>query len=317
MTIDVPQLRDRFSGCLLGLALGDALGAPFEGKPTETMRARYPATADFLATMPAGELWYTDDTQMAIGVAQTIVDCQCIDHAELCRRFAENYRPQRGYGSGARKILQAMVDGEDHCWLAANLFPGGSFGNGAAMRVAPIGLFFHHDHEAIVEQARLSSLPTHVHRLAIEGAQLLALAVGFVTASNGFDRTDFFDHLSGHARSPEYAGPLRRAKEISGPRDLPLFGNGIEAASSVVTSIACFSLTPDSYEQTVANAILLGGDTDTIAAMAGAMSGAYLGRQGLPGRFLERLEDRHQGRAYLESLAVLLAASHEALVRRS
>lgn len=64
---------------------------------------------------------------------------------------------------------------------------------------------------------------------------------------------------------------IRRAARIDSAKDLGLFGNGIEAASSVVTAIACFGLTPDSYEQTIGNAILLGGDTDTIAPMAGAV----------------------------------------------
>jgi poly(ADP-ribose) glycohydrolase ARH3 len=82
-----------------------------------------------------------------------------------------------------------------------------------------------------------------------------------------------------------------------------LFGNGIEAQSSVVTAIACFGLTPDSFEQTIANAVLLGGDTDTIAAMAGAVSGAYLGTSALPQKLLAELENEGKGRDYLIRLA--------------
>jgi poly(ADP-ribose) glycohydrolase ARH3 len=304
------SMHDRFTGCLLGLALGDALGAPFEGLPTETITARYPTASHFIASPPEGELWYTDDTQMTIGVAETLISCGKIDEAELTRRFADNYRPQRGYGAGARKVLQAMVSGEDHETLVSRQFPGGSFGNGAAMRVAPVGLFFRHDHSAIAQHARASALPTHVHPLAIEGAQLLALAVGVASTMTTFDRKLFLDQLVERCKFAEFAGPLRRAKNIENRRDLLLFGNGIEATSSVVTSIACFCLSPDSYMDTVANAILLGGDTDTIAAMAGAISGAFLGHNGLPGALLERLEDRHQGRTYLTSLAEQLAMEH-------
>ena len=82
-----------------------------------------------------------------------------------------------------------------------------------------------------------------------------------------------------------------------------MFGNGIAAADSVVTAVACFGLTPHSYELTIANAILLGGDTDTIAAMAGAISGAFLGRQAIPQMLVDRLEDGYQGRTYIEQLA--------------
>jgi ADP-ribosylglycohydrolase len=78
----------------------------------------------------------------------------------------------------------------------------------------------------------------------------------------------------------------------------------------VVTAIGCFSLFPDSYVDTVANCVLLGGDTDTIAAMAGAISGTHLGVQEIPPSWLERLEDepKSKGRTYLTQLAERLAA---------
>jgi poly(ADP-ribose) glycohydrolase ARH3 len=207
-------------------------------------------------------------------------------------------------------ILEAMLKGEDHKWWAANHFPGGSLGNGAAMRVAPVGLVFRNVHELLWEQAKLSALPTHVHPLGIEGAQVLALAVALASQSAPLNREEFFGRLAERCASLEYAGPLRRAARIDNPKDLGLFGNGIEAASSVVTAIACFGLTPDSYEQTIGNAILLGGDTDTIAAMAGAVCGAHLGRRAIPQALLANLENKHQGRDYIEELARKLTAAH-------
>src|SRR4029078_7179155 len=142
-----------------------------------------------------------DDTQMAIGVAETLVECGRIDEDEICRRFAATYHPQRGYGRGARIVLEAMLAGHDHKFLAANHFPGGSFGNGAAIRVAPVGLMFRHTHDKLWEQARLSALPTHVHPLAIEGAQLLALAVGLASAADPIDRDEFFTILANRCSS--------------------------------------------------------------------------------------------------------------------
>jgi poly(ADP-ribose) glycohydrolase ARH3 len=304
------SLGDRFVGCLLGLAVGDALGANFEGQPAEAIAARFPTVRHLIQNPPAGELWYTDDTQMAIGVAETLVDCGCIDERQLCQRFAANYVPGRGYGRGARVILEAMIEGEDHKWLAENHFPGGSFGNGAAMRVAPVGLMFHNDTGRLWEEAKLSALPTHTHPLGIEGAQLLALAVGLAVSSTEFDREDFFNTLAARCSAAEYSGPLQRASLLDNPADLALFGNGIEAASSVVTAIATFSLSLDSYEQAIGSAILLGGDTDTIAAMAGAISGAFLGWQSIPSHLFEQLEDREQGRSYIKELANQLHAIH-------
>jgi poly(ADP-ribose) glycohydrolase ARH3 len=181
------------------------------------------------------------------------------------------------------------------------------------MRVAPVGLVFRHGHELIWQQARLSSLPTHVHPLGIEGAQVLALAVGLASTLDNFVREEFFGVLSSRCVSMEFRGALTRVARISDRRDLALFGNGVEATSSVVTAIACFGLTPDSFEETIGNAILLGGDTDTIAAMAGAISGAYLGRSAIPQLVIDRLENRNQGRAYIEQLAKDLYAVHQAI----
>ena len=245
---------------------------------------------------------------MAIGIAETLVACGCIDEQKLCQRFAANYVPGRGYGRGARVILEAMIEAEDHKWLAKNHFPGGSFGNGA-MRIAPVGLMFHHDTDRLWEEAKLSALPTHTHALGIEGAQLLRLPSVWPSAAD-FDREAFFDSLGNRCHAVEYSGPLRRASRIENPADVALYGNGIEAASSVVTAIVAFSLTPNSYEQTIGTAILLGGDTDTIAAMAGAISGAFLGWQSIPSHLLEHLEDREQGRSYIKDLAKQLYAAH-------
>ena len=206
MALSMANLSDCFTGSLLGLAVGDALGAYFEGQSLEYIAQRYRSVGQLIESPPSGELWYTDDTQMAIGVAETLIACRCIADDELCRNFAKNYTPQRGYGRGARVVLDAMVEGGDHRSIAANHFPGGSFGNGAAMRVAPVGLVFRHDESRLWEQAKLSALPTHVHPLGIEGAQLLALAVGLASKAEVLDREAFLTvgrkmHLPGVRRT--------------------------------------------------------------------------------------------------------------------
>ncbi|MCA9261876.1 MAG: ADP-ribosylglycohydrolase family protein [Planctomycetales bacterium] len=303
MSANSPSIEERFVGSLLGLAVGDALGAHFEGQSCDHIARQFPTANHLIDNPPPGELWYTDDTQMAIGIAETLVACGRIDEATLCAQFAANYLPQRGYGRGAKVVLQAMCDGEDHRFWAENLFPGGSFGNGAAMRVAPVGLLFRDDHDDVWEQARLSALPTHVHPLGVEGAQIVALAVAMASSVDQLDRDAYFENLALRCVSIEYRGPLGRARRLRHVRDLGLFGNGIEATASAVTAVASFGLTPDSYEETIGNAILLGGDTDTIAAMAGAISGAYLGVRAIPKHLLRSLEDRQQGKTYIEQLA--------------
>jgi len=100
-------LKDRFEGCLLGLAIGDALGGLFEAQDAAAIRARF-RTAEQLIAYPQEEIWYTDDTQMAIGVAETLATHGQIVEGPLCQAFVSNYVPSRGYGRGARAVLEAM-----------------------------------------------------------------------------------------------------------------------------------------------------------------------------------------------------------------
>lgn len=298
-----PSLRDRFRGCLLGLAVGDALGARFEGHyagGATGVRARFP-TVEALIAYPTDEIWYTDDTQMAIGVAEALLASGEIVEGELVRAFAANYVPSRGYGTGARYVLEAMEDGRDYAAIAASHFPGGSYGNGAAMRVAPVGVFFHADHARLWEQARLQSLPTHRHPLGVEGAQLLALAVAL--AMGPFDREAFFARLIEACVSAEFRTKLQQAAQARSVDDLAPLGNAITAVGSVPTAIASFALTPTSYADVIGNVILLGGDTDTLAAMAGAVAGAHVGLAGVPARLVGLLEASPKGREYLFALA--------------
>jgi poly(ADP-ribose) glycohydrolase ARH3 len=299
------SLEEAFRGCLLGLAAGDALGGCFEGQSADFIARRFRSPQVLLDAPPLETLHYTDDTQMAIGIAEALVADAAIREETLCRVFAANYVPSRGYGFGTRRVLEAMSAGEDHRAAAEAYYPGGSFGNGAAMRVAPVGLFFHPDSIEVREQARLSALPTHLHALAIEGAQLLALGVAFVVRAEAFDRAAFFTELLEHCTSEDYRRKLERAASLREPEELAVLGNGIQALESVPTALACFALSPEDYGTAIGRAILLGGDTDTIAAMTGALAGAYLGATAIPSSLLERLEDdpEGKGRSYLAKLA--------------
>lgn len=301
------SLQDRFAGCLLGLAVGDALGSHFEGQAPDWIWRRYSRPETLITDPPEAPWRYSDDTQMTIGVAEALLKDEEILEQSLCEAFVENYDPSRGYGRGARVILQAMEEGQDYRHWANELFPGGSFGNGAAMRVAPVGLLFHNDPDRLWEQARLASLPTHVHPLGIEGAQLLALAIAIGLREQSFDRGTLLAELRQRATTVDFQERLKIAERVQGRDDLFRLGNGIAAQDSVITSIACFMIWPDSYEHVVANAILLGGDTDTVAAMAGAISGAHLGAGAIPKHFLDALENGHKGKSYIERLAEQLA----------
>ncbi len=298
-----PTLHDRFRGCLVGHAIGDAIGAPFEGLTDDLIYHSFGLARDIVKHPPVEQLTYTDDTQMMIGVAEALLEHGQIIPETLCRAFTNNYEPNRGYGQGARKILEAMKSGQDVQALATTIFSGGSYGNGAAMRVSPIGLLFHDDEQKIKEQARLSAMPTHVHPLGIEGAILIASAIGYVIRENIFDRQHFFRTLATYVCEDEFLWQLSLAAKLKPGDSLASFGNSIEAHHSVVTSLACFAENSDSFTDVIARAIALGNDTDTIAAMAGAISGAYLGIQAIPQHYIDMYENGSKGIGYIDSLA--------------
>ena len=308
--IDHPR-REQFLGCLIGQAVGDGLGAPFEGLFEDMVYKLGPP--DVIVANPPEETYYTDDTQMAIGVAETLVGCGRIDEATLCAAFVANYDPARGYGSGARRVLGVMGEGGDWRTLARELFPGGSLGNGAAMRAAPVGLMFCDDLDEVAEQARLSALPTHVHPIGIDGARMIALAVALAVREPTFHRATFFQELARRAETEEFRWQMATAARMRPSAALGCFGNSLEAHRSVTTAVAAFASAPDDYSRVIARAIGQGNDTDTLAAMAGAICGARLGIEAIPGNLVAKLEDHRKGREYLLQLAGDLHDAHRRL----
>lgn len=296
-------IADRFLGCFLGQSIGDAVGSPIEGMAPD-MIYQFFGDSQALMQVPADrELHYTDDTEMMIGVAETLCDHGRIIEERLVERFVANLNPARGYGPGAIRVLQVMSEGGNWKHLTETMFPGGSYGNGAAMRVAPVGLLFHSDLDRVWHEARLSALPTHVHPMGIEGAQLLAVAVAWLMTHPVFDRDALYAELLRRAVTDEFRWLLSTASNLSIDDSVSILGNGIEAQRSVVTSIACFALSPDDYVEAVGRAIGLGGDTDTLGAMTGALSGTHLSIAGLPGDLVNQLENGERGRDEIVSLA--------------
>lgn len=297
-------LRSKFLGCLLGAALGDALGASFEG------RGRGPGKAQGLLE-GKGVLRYTDDTHMMIGVAESLVACRGFDGRHMARTFIQNFErePWRGYGPGPPRVFRLIKSGKSWDKASELIYPGGSFGNGAAMRIAPVGLLYFDDPDLLREVAYLSSQITHAHPLGKEGAALQAYAVALAIRSepsSPLNLDAFLKQLKGFCREELYQHKLRKVGELlkgaSVEQVVRELGHGVEAPNSVPTALYCFLRYPDSFEEAVAYAIGLGGDTDTIGSMTGAILGARLGLGSIP----EHLRARLENRAYLEELALRL-----------
>lgn len=176
------------------------------------------------------------------------------------------------------------------------------------MRVSPLGLYFASDLAMVVEQAALSALPTHCHEIGIDSARIMASASALAAESIGekFDRKRFLTNLLSTAKTEEFQFQINHALALRSFDSLFVFGNTIEAHRSVMTSVMCFVDSPDSYTETVSRAIGQGDDVDTIAAMAGTLSGARLGISGIPKHLVDCLENNHQGKNFLFELADML-----------
>jgi len=301
----VPAARatqDQFEGCLLGLALGDALGAPFEGGPIERFVWR------LLGTTRAGEMRWTDDTQMSLDLAESLIDNGAVAPDELAPRFARSYRWSRGYGGGAAKLLKRIARGHD--WRDANraVFPDGSFGNGAAMRAPMIGLFYAARPEERAIAARDSARVTHAHPLGMEATVLIAAATASAIAQN--DAAAVFAGAAMCVEAPPYRTRFETAHTWLEQDERPdagavaqQLGNGVAAIDSCVTAIylaARFLGEPFLDLQQFVTAC--GGDTDTIGAMSGAIWGAANGAAALPEKDLARLEQRKRLQTVAQAL---------------
>ena len=296
---------DRITGSILALALGDAFGAPYEGGILER-------TLWSIIGRKKGRCCWTDDTQMSIDVIESLLACGRLDQDDLARRFAESYRWARGYGPGAARMLKHIRKGQP--WQQANrsVYPDGSYGNGGAMRVAPIGLYFGiANTKQLIDAARASAAVTHGHPLGQEGAVLVALATAAAAAD--LDSPEIISMLADHARTEVFQNRLATAGNWLQQGKIPepaavaaSLGNGIAAADSCVTAIfLAIARQKDSFGQLLETVKKIGGDVDTIGAMAGGIWGAGRGYSALPTELLQQLEQAE----YLLQLAEDLAGA--------
>jgi poly(ADP-ribose) glycohydrolase ARH3 len=318
MPLSQEILRDKFRGAILGCFLGDAFGSGFEGMDPD--RARFhldildsPSVHHFVSKKLTRS--YTDDTDMTLALAESIIQCGQIDPEDIAKQFSLHCDLTRGYAIGTIKAVEALRVGLKWYEVARIVFENGSFGNGAAMRVAPIGLFYHHDLDGLQEAAIKQANITHVHPLGQWGAVMQACSVGLAVIQKPkepFKKEQMVVNL----REALWGGPIEYMKALNKIEEMlsqgkrlqtrevvQSLGNGVEANFSVPT--ACYTAitySPD-FCDAVRAAISLGGDTDTIAGMVGAIVGAHAGEKGLPVEWIEQLEDGPRGRSFARGLA--------------
>ena len=317
MRQSVIELKDKFIGSMLGTFVGDALGMPVEGYSHHTIKSQFNRVSQMIEVR-LGKGTYTDDTEMMIATAESLIACRDFNGPHMAQCFLNNFHLERGYGAGTIKALSLIQSGTAWDQAGKIVFDGGSFGNGAAMRISPVGIFYYDNPKTLRTIASKASLITHAHLLGKEGAILQAYAISLamhLKAQDTFDASHFLhnlvDFLLPEARiykeKLEIIGKLlTMSKNPNLETIINQLGNDSSAPDSVPTALYCFLSHPYSFEDALVYAVGLGGDTDTIAAMTGAISGAYHGINAIPTRWLSDLENGEKGRDYIEQLAIQL-----------
>ncbi|HUX98849.1 MAG TPA: ADP-ribosylglycohydrolase family protein [Candidatus Deferrimicrobium sp.] len=321
------SLKSRFIGTLIGTGVGDALGRPFEGWSRRQIEAEVGRISELLSnTKPAGQ--YTDDTQLTIAIAESLIRSKGFNLGDLMNRFIEWLsEPPIGPGYGCISSIEKFKRG--FSWEAAASESGG---NGTAMRVSPIGLFYYNDIPLLIENARMSSVITHRHWAATASAIIVAWSVGYLLQVEELDINDFLNKVASVVQIPEfknYATNILKIKDFlrKDPVDalIELGGMGIEppwpnptktrqgftapyAMSTTLSAFYCFLLSPEDFENSVIEAVMSGGDTDTCGAITGAISGSFNGIEKIPPRWKNGLVNG----AYIEKLAMnLFSTAHD------
>ncbi|MDX8140487.1 MULTISPECIES: ADP-ribosylglycohydrolase family protein [Lentzea] len=251
----------------------------------------------------ATRLTHTDDTALALVLAAHLARRRVergLDRDVLALEFAAAWRaePWRGYGSGAAQVLGLIGDGASWRSAARATFGGqGSYGNGAAMRVAPVALVASSVHHA-AELGRQSAEVTHGHEHGQLGAACQAAAAYLALHGDRrhrLDATRFLQDLARVIRSRPWHERFDRISELirhdaSPAHAARALGNDVSALGSVPLALLAFLTRPDDAAAAIRFAVLGGGDADTIASMAGALAGARNGAQVFSESWITRLE---------------------------
>lgn len=273
---------------LNGLSVADAFGEKFFG---------FDPLPDIIERrLPAGTWNWTDDTHMAVSIVECLHRDRTIHQDALMERFIARYfRDKRfGYGPGVRRILEAAALGQDWRVLSRNIYNGGSYGNGAAMRAAPIGGCFAGDPQRAAHEARLSAEVTHSHPEGIAGAVAVAAAAALAAQERFPDGKEFLETVLRYtpqgltsagierAASIPAAAPAEEAAQILGS------GGDISAQDTVPFCLWCAAHHLDCYEEALWTTVRGLGDRDTTCAIVGGI--VALAARNIPEEWLNRRE---------------------------
>lgn len=308
------DLKDQFRGCILGTAIGDALGMPTEGMRIDEIRKSYGYVDEFHPS-PSGDLKegeWTDDTEQMIILSESIIDRIYLDPVDFSNKLVE--WSERAFqirtGPTTRQALYNLLRGVP--WDKAGV---DSATCGAGMRSAPIGLVYHFNLDLVERYAVISASITHKNDSAIAGAVATSVAVACILLDYSDEellsevntRVEKYDNL--------LSEKIRYSWEIRGEsieHAVEKLGNSIMTWDVVPMAFYSY-FSSNNFHSAVSKGANAGGDTDSISAIAGAMAGARYGAKGIPEKFTKGLKDIN----YLIEIADLLYEVHMRIVQLS
>ncbi|MHA1309869.1 MAG: ADP-ribosylglycohydrolase family protein [Candidatus Helarchaeota archaeon] len=304
------DLESKFLGCIIGCAVGDAFGEPYEGSLRSDLEKIYDLSSRYRGR-------YTDDTQLTLAIANSLIEGRGFNINILIDNFIKWLNePPIGPGYGCLSAILNLAKGIRS--------PSNSGGNGTAMRVSPIGLFYHKekDLDLLKKYAKESSLLTHNHWAATAGAIVVARAVAYVINKPKIDEYDFIDTLANFIDDPEYRTFPKYIRELKNYLEIPvkdalkdlglkgvehpfidifntpeIKGKGVISGYTIPTvlcSLYSFILFPNNYQKSIEEIVRGGGDTDTTGAICGAISGTFNGIEKIPSSLVNHLKNKEQ-----------------------
>ncbi len=276
---------------LEGLSVGDALGAAFgEGVSS-------PLTASRISdrSLPTGLWEWTDDTHMSLSIVEILAEHEEVHQDALAELFAERFAedPYRGYGRGAAILLSQLSEGKSWREISPQMFEGGSFGNGAAMRAAPIGAFFKGNLRVAATEAQKSAVITHAHAEGQAGAIAVSVAAAMASSENMPDGELFLSEVLRHVPEGRTREGIQTAIEIRSSefdQAVERLGTGwqVSAQDTVPFCLWCAAHNLDSFEEAIWQTLEAEGDRDTMCAIVGGI--VALSADDIPETWVEHRE---------------------------
>lgn len=283
---------------LKGISIGDAFGESFFGERSQMM--------DYIANrkIPTTTWEFTDDTVMAIAVYEQLEKFGEINQNDLAQQFSINHNKDinRGYGATARRILREIGEGGNWNEIAQSVFEGmGSMGNGASMRVGPIGAYYFDDFENVKKLARLSAEITHFNEEGITGAIAVALATALATKMYIEKKTIspnlFIESIAQELPDTDTTSKIKKSLtvpysyNIDTVRNILGDGTKIMAKDTVPFAIWCAAHNLNNFESALWKAVSILGDRDTICAIVGGITIMSCKTETIPFTWQNEVED--------------------------